>query len=107
MENMDLTQLEIENPLIFIQTFRNTDGGVCLEDTLREVRPDFIILYHSNVTATRQIELYNTRKDDSYPSLMVFFLIHAQTTEEQAYLTSLRREKEAFELLIQTKSVCF
>lgn len=37
--------------------------------------------------------------------MKVFFLIHSGTVEEQSYLTSLRREKEAFEFLIDLKSV--
>lgn len=39
--------------------------------------------------------------------LKVYFLIHAGTVEEQSYLTSLRREKESFEYLIETKSVSY
>lgn len=38
-------------------------------------------------------------------AVKVYFLLHADTVEEQSYLTTLRREKEAFEYLIQTKSV--
>lgn len=37
--------------------------------------------------------------------LQVYFLLHAATVEEQSYLTTLKREKECFELLIRTKSV--
>ncbi|KAL3282353.1 hypothetical protein HHI36_005540 [Cryptolaemus montrouzieri] len=37
-------------------------------------------------------------------TLKVYFLIHSGTVEEQSYLTALRREKEAFEHLIDTKS---
>ena len=33
----------------------------------------------------------------------VYFLIYSNSVEEQAYLTSLRREKEAFEFLIKEK----
>lgn len=46
------------------------------------------------------------RREPHY-RLKVFFLIHAQTVEEQSYLTTLRREKQAFEFLIETKSVSF
>ena len=34
----------------------------------------------------------------------VYFLMYSNSVEEQAYLTSLRREKEAFEFLIKEKS---
>ncbi len=33
----------------------------------------------------------------------VYFLMYSNSVEEQAYLTSLRREKEAFEFLIKEK----
>lgn len=104
---MDLTHIELESPLICIQTFKNNEGGVCLEDTLMQFRPNYIIMYHSDISATRQIELYSARKDSSFPSLTVYILVHANTTEEQAYLTSLKREKQAFELMIQAKSVSY
>jgi DNA excision repair protein ERCC-4 len=37
--------------------------------------------------------------------LRVYFMIYAGTFEEQAYLTSLRKEKQAFKFLAQEKSV--
>jgi len=91
------------NPTILIQTFRNSDSSLELQKILEEVQPNFIIMYHSNMTAIRNIELYEARRAKDVP-LKVYFLIHAETVEEQSYLTTLRREKEAFEFLIQTKS---
>ena len=38
-------------------------------------------------------------------SLRVYFLMYTGSTEEQKYLTTLRREKEAFEYLIKEKAV--
>ena len=35
--------------------------------------------------------------------IKVFFLMYSNSVEEQAYLTSLRREKDAFEFLIKEK----
>lgn len=68
--------------------------------------PSYVIMYHCNVSATRQIEVHEARKRRIQSQrLKVFFLVHAQTVEEQSYLTSLRREKQAFELIIETKSV--
>lgn len=79
-----------------------------LEQTLNDMDPGYIIMYHSNVTAIRQIETYEAmKKRQPHYRVKVFFLLHAQTVEEQSYLTNLRREKQAFELLIDTKSVSF
>ena len=38
-------------------------------------------------------------------AMRVYFLMYTGSTEEQRYLTALRREKEAFEYLIKVKSV--
>lgn len=43
---------------------------------------------------------------ESVTQIKVYFLIYTSSVEEQAYLTTLRREKEAFEFLIKEKSVC-
>ncbi|XP_077291121.1 DNA repair endonuclease XPF-like [Arctopsyche grandis] len=105
MENMDLTQVDFGTPSVHIQTFKNLSDGICIENTLHVLKPSYVVMYHSEITATRQLELYEARrKDRNERPLTVYFLMHAQTTEEQAYLTSLRREKESFELLIQAKS---
>lgn len=105
MDNLDITQLEIEKPVICIQTFKEYSCAFSLERTLEALRPEYVILYHSDVAAVRQIELYECRRRSEEPATKVYFLIHDKTVEEQAYLTSLKREKQAFELLIQTKSV--
>lgn len=109
MENLDITQM-IQNwtkPIVCIQTFKTGDDGpLSLDRTLNEINPRYIVMYHGNVTAIRNIEVFEARRRRSLSDrLKVFFLIHAQTVEEQSYLTNLRREKQAFELLIDTKSV--
>lgn len=106
---MDVTQIlnTTTKPIVCIQTFKNFEDGVMsLEQTLNGMDPGYIIMYHSNVTAIRQIETYEAMKRrQPHHRVKVFFLIHAQTVEEQSYLTTLRREKQAFEFLIETKSV--
>ncbi|CAB3223704.1 unnamed protein product [Arctia plantaginis] len=105
MDNLDITQLEMEKPIICIQTFKENGCNFSLEKTLEALRPEYIILYHSDIAAVRQIELYECRKKPEESETKVYFLIYDKTVEEQAYLTTLKREKLAFELLIQTKSV--
>lgn len=109
MESLDITQIvrHHRKPIVCIQTFKTGDDGpLSLERTLNEIDPGYVVMYHSNVTAIRQIEVFEARKQ-RIPAhrLKVFFVVHAQTVEEQSYLTSLRREKQAFELIIDTKSV--
>lgn len=57
MENMDLTKVGKSDPLIIIQTFKNDGSSLALSKTLNEMQPNFIIMYHSDMTAIRQIEV--------------------------------------------------
>uniref|UniRef100_A0A1A9WG73 DNA repair endonuclease XPF n=1 Tax=Glossina brevipalpis TaxID=37001 RepID=A0A1A9WG73_9MUSC len=107
MENMDITAAVATHgqPLICLQTFKtDRDGPLALERILNDIQPQYVIMYHCNVTAIRQLEIYEARQRRSPAERMkIFFLIHSRTVEEQSYLTSLRREKQAFELIIETK----
>lgn len=107
LDNLDVTQVlhTISRPLVCIQTFKTCDqGGQSLERTLHDLQPGFVIMFHSSVTAIRQLEVFEAqRQRPARQRMHIFFLMHSQTVEEQAYLTSLRREKQAFELLIETK----
>lgn len=111
METLDISQIvqHHRKPIVCIQTLKTgEDGPLSLERTLTEVDPSYVILYHagSSVTAIRQIEVFEARRRRPVVNrLKVFFMVHAQTVEEQSYLTSLRREKQAFELIIDAKSV--
>ncbi|XP_052888719.1 DNA repair endonuclease XPF [Anopheles moucheti] len=107
MEQMDITSVvkESNRPLVFIQTFKSETSGLgSLDRTLEQIRPRYIVMYHTNVTAIRQIEVYEARQQRQLMArVRVYAIIHSKTVEEQSYLTSLRREKQAFELLIETK----
>ncbi|XP_053612217.1 DNA repair endonuclease XPF isoform X2 [Plodia interpunctella] len=105
IDNLDITQIESEKPIIIIQTFKENGNHFSLEQTLETLKPEYIILYHSDVSAVRQIELFERRRREGEKPSKVYFMVHDDTVEEQAYLTSLKREKQAFELLIETKSV--
>lgn len=60
MENMDLTQLNETKtkPTILIQTFKANDNFLSLMKTLEDLKPNFIIMYHSDMAAVRQIEVH-------------------------------------------------
>ncbi|XP_050309365.1 DNA repair endonuclease XPF [Anthonomus grandis grandis] len=105
MENMNLTQIceSLTAPKILIQTFKGGENYISLQNNLQVLKPNYVIMYHSNITAVREIEMYEAHRQSETP-LKVYFLIHATTVEEQSYLTTLRREKEAFEFLIETKA---
>ncbi|KXJ09967.1 DNA repair endonuclease XPF [Exaiptasia diaphana] len=50
----------------------------------------------------RQLEVYKASRPGV--PLRVYFMIYAGSVEEQKYLTTLRKEKEAFEMLIKEKA---
>ncbi|XP_062139440.1 DNA repair endonuclease XPF [Drosophila sulfurigaster albostrigata] len=93
-------------PCICLQTFKTErEGAMALEHMLEQMQPHYVIMYNTNVTAIRQLEVFEARRRRLPADRMkIYFLIHARTVEEQSYLTSLRREKSAFELIIDTKS---
>lgn len=96
-------------PLVCIQSFKTGEDGIIgLERMLNDMSPGYVIMYHCNVTATRQLEEFEAKRRRNVERRMkVFFMLHSQTAEEQSYLTNLRREKQAFDLLIETKAVLF
>lgn len=62
MENMNLTQLcELSktktDPTIIIQTLSHTENHSSLHHILEETKPRFIVMYHSDMSAVRQIEV--------------------------------------------------
>jgi len=69
---------------------------------LQDLAPRYIILYDADVSFVRQIEVFQA----NHPKLhiRVYFVMYKGSIEEQAYLTVLKREKEAFEKLIAEKS---
>ncbi|XP_071449641.1 DNA repair endonuclease XPF [Hetaerina americana] len=70
--------------------------------TMSSFLPHFVIMYDADISAVRQIEVYQGYHPE-FP-LHVYFLMYGGSVEEQAYLTSLRKEKESFEHLIQEKA---
>ncbi|KAI9208291.1 uncharacterized protein BJ171DRAFT_438598 [Polychytrium aggregatum] len=70
---------------------------------LEELRPRWIIMYDVDVGFIRRVELFKAMNPDIH--VKVYFLIYDNSVEEQIYLSSLRREKNAFEKLIYQKSI--
>lgn len=92
----------LTSPLTIIQALHGNDP-FSLQRVLQSNEPNFIILYDTDINAIRVIEMYQAVNPQL--SIKVYFLIYGGSAEEQRYLTSLRKEKEAFEFLIREKSV--
>lgn len=73
------------------------------DNNLQELRPRFIVMYDPEPSFVRRVEVYRTRHADV--DVRVYFLMYAESVEEQRYLSNLRREKESFERLIREKAM--
>jgi DNA excision repair protein ERCC-4 len=70
---------------------------------LQEVRPRYVVLYDSDMSFIRSIEIYAALREDSEPSPRVYFLMFEASAEEKNFMKSLEREQGAFERLIHHK----
>ncbi|XP_073398989.1 DNA repair endonuclease XPF isoform X1 [Dendrobates tinctorius] len=91
----------IKEPLTVIHPLQGCTDPYALTRVLHEVEPRYVVLYDAELSFVRQLEIYRASKQKT---LRVYFLIYGGSTEEQRYLTSLRKEKEAFEQLIREKA---
>ncbi|KAE8224536.1 hypothetical protein CF319_g2591 [Tilletia indica] len=77
-------------------------GGDEDDKALHELRPRFFIMYDAYLAFIRCVEVY--RWSSPGVGVLVYFLMYQNSVEEQRYLSSLRREKDAFEKLIKEKA---
>lgn len=108
MEGSDMTETEtegMESPPAFPNTIFHPlkSSEFALQQLLHSVEPKYIILYDVNIATVREIEMYQATRAKEV--LRVYFLMYEDSIDEQCYLTSLRREKDAFEFLIKEKSI--
>ncbi|KAJ9583016.1 hypothetical protein L9F63_022632, partial [Diploptera punctata] len=89
-------------PVILLQTFNKHGDPLALHRTLNEVEPWFVILYNSDPSVYEHSPVY--QNNNPRIKLHVYFLVYGGSVEEQAFLTALRREKEAFDFLIKEKA---
>ncbi|RAL59169.1 hypothetical protein DID88_006725 [Monilinia fructigena] len=72
------------------------------EHLLEEVKPRYIIMYEPDTSFVRRVEVYRSSHNDR--NVRVYFLYYGGSVEEQRYLSSTRREKDAFTKLIKEKA---
>ncbi|XP_069693595.1 DNA repair endonuclease XPF [Periplaneta americana] len=89
-------------PVVVLQTFKKYGDPLALSRSLHALKPRFVVMYDADMATVRRLEVYQS----SHPEfqLRVYFLMYGGSVEEQAFLTSLRREKEAFDFLIKEKA---
>lgn len=76
---------------------------VSLLRLIHELKPKYVVLYDIELRFVRQLEVYKILNPDL--GLRIYFLMYKNSCEEQRYLTAIRSEKEAFEMLIKEKAV--
>ncbi|XP_036386075.1 DNA repair endonuclease XPF [Megalops cyprinoides] len=92
----------LKEPLTVIHPLQGCSDPYSLTRVLHEVEPRYVVLYDAELSFVRQLEIYKASRPGK--QLRVYFLIYGGSTEEQKYLTALRKEKEAFEHLIREKA---
>ncbi|XP_037671182.1 DNA repair endonuclease XPF isoform X2 [Choloepus didactylus] len=92
----------LKEPLTIIHPLLGCSDPYALTRVLHEMEPRYVVLYDAELTFVRQLEIYRASRPGK--PLRVYFLIYGGSTEEQRYLTALRKEKEAFEKLIREKA---
>ena len=71
------------------------------DHVLEEVKPRYIIMYEPDAAFIRRVEVYRSSHADR--GVRVYFLYYGGSVEEQRYLSSVRREKDAFTNLIKER----
>ncbi|XP_078274426.1 DNA repair endonuclease XPF [Rhinoraja longicauda] len=93
----------LKEPLIILHPLQGCSDPYSLSRVLHEIEPRYVILYDAELSFVRQLEIYRASRPGK--PLRVYFLIYGGSTEEQRYLTNLRKEKTAFENLIREKAI--
>ena len=94
----DYYQLYDTQDLVVIHAY---DGDMD-EHVIEEVKPRYIVMYEPDTSFVRRVEVYRSSHNDR--NVRVYFLYYGGSVEEQRYLSSVRREKDAFTKLIKEKS---
>ncbi|KAK4189248.1 putative DNA repair protein rad16 [Podospora australis] len=99
LEDMDdYYQLYDVQDLVVIHAY-DGDGD---EHVLEEVKPKYIIMYEPDASFIRRVEVYRSSHHDR--NVRVYFLYYGGSVEEQRYLSTVRREKDAFTRVIKERA---
>jgi DNA excision repair protein ERCC-4 len=99
LEDMDdYYQLYEMQDLVVIHAY---DGDLD-EHILEEIKPKYIIMYEPDAAFIRRVEVYRSSHNDR--NVRVYFLYYGGSVEEQRYLSSVRREKDAFTKMIKERA---
>ncbi|MCJ1476044.1 hypothetical protein MMC13_004709 [Lambiella insularis] len=98
LEDMeDFFELYEMNDLVVVHPY---DGDMD-EHLLEEVRPRYVIMFEPDAAFIRRVEVY--RSSHNGQGVRVYFMYYGGSVEEQRYLSTVRKEKDAFTRLIKEK----
>lgn len=99
LDNMeDYYELFDTGSLIIVHPY----SGDLDEHILDETKPRYVIMYEPDAAFIRRIEVYRSSHTDR--TVKVFFMYYGGSVEEQRYLSTVRREKDAFTRLIKERA---
>ncbi|XP_067940191.1 DNA repair endonuclease XPF-like [Watersipora subatra] len=81
---------------------RTTPDPNCLIRTLDVLHPKYVIMFDLDIPYIRQLEIYKACRPGT--QFRVYIMMFSGSSEEQKYLTAIRKEKSAFEELIKQKA---
>lgn len=96
-QDFDETFAVLKDSCILVKTFDEVQ-----DDFFALHKPNFVVLFDYNLAIIRMLELFNSMHAGCVSRL--YFLLYKGSIEEQRYLAEIRREKTAFERLIEQKS---
>lgn len=91
-------QLYEMQDLVIVHAFEGDQD----EQVLEELKPRYIIMYEPDAAFIRRVEVY--RSSHRERKVRVYFMYYGGSVEEQRYLASVRREKDAFTKLIKERA---
>lgn len=94
----DFYQLYDMQDLVVVHAY---DGDLD-EHVLEEIKPRYIIMYEPDAAFIRRVEVYRSSHNDR--NVRVYFMYYGGSVEEQKYLSSVRREKDAFTKVIKERA---
>jgi DNA excision repair protein ERCC-4 len=102
----------IDGLKVFIRTFSSLAEGEAAI-MLHDIQPSYVVMHDSDPSFIRTLEIFSNSMYNSAPCnstkvpeeerLQVFFLLYEASAEDINFLSSLDREKKAFDTLIEHK----
>ena len=83
------------NDEVLVESFANIKDN----SLLQEIKPAYIIMLQPDLAFMRRVELYCGFNSDNRPK--IYFLYYAESVEEQHYLGTIKKERDAFTKLIR------